>query len=101
MAETIDAISLDWWDEGGVQRVRQLQKEILSRGAWTTILFAYQELERDGESWGPTKFRVVRYQKRGGRFVPQSKFTFSSVKQAQLVAATLARWAEDFGAQEE
>lgn len=97
MAETIDAISLDWWDEDGVQRVRQLRKEVLSRGAWTTILFAFQELDRGGESWGPVKFRVARYQKRGGRFLPQSKFTFSSAKQAQQVAATLGQWAEDLG----
>ena len=97
MAETIDAISLDWWDESGVQRVRQLDKAILSRGAWTTILFAFQELGRDGVSWGDVKFRVVRYQKRGGRYLPQSKFTFSSAKQAAQVAEILSTWAATWG----
>ncbi|MEJ5241957.1 MAG: hypothetical protein WHT64_00150 [Desulfomicrobiaceae bacterium] len=100
MAETIDAITLDWWDEHGVQRVRQLRKEVLSRGAWTTIVFAFQELERDGETWGPVKFRLARYQKRGGRFLPQSKFTFSSSKQVRQVIAALGHWLEELDGEE-
>jgi hypothetical protein len=37
-------------------------------------MYAYQELDRGIGSYGPVKFRVVRYQKLNGRFSPQSKF---------------------------
>lgn len=32
MAETIDDISIDWTDEDGIQKVRELKKEVLTRG---------------------------------------------------------------------
>lgn len=80
MAETIDDISIDWTDEEGVQKVRELKKEVLTRGAWATVMFAYQEVGRGAEEFGPVKFRVGRYQKRNGRFsrTPSSMFPRSS-----------------------
>lgn len=97
MAETIDEISIDWSDEDGVQKVRELKKEVLSRGSWSTILFAYQEAARGTEEFGPVKFRVGRYQKRNGRFSPQSKFNISSVKQARQIVEILQAWIDEFG----
>ena len=41
MASTIDDICIDYTDENGDQIVKQLDKIVLSRGAWTTILFLY------------------------------------------------------------
>ena len=38
MPETIDDISIDWTDEEGVQKVRELKKEVLTRGAWATLM---------------------------------------------------------------
>ena len=96
MASTIDEISIDWTDEDGTQKVKQLRKEILTKGAWTTILFAYQELDAKTEDFGPVKFRVGRYQKRNERFSQQSKFNISSVKQAKQVVAILEKWIEEF-----
>ena len=96
MAETIDDISIDWSDEDGVQKVKELKKEVLSRGAWSTIMFAYQEAARGSDEFGPVKFRVGRYQKRQGRFLPQSKFNISSVKQAKQVVEILQTWIQEF-----
>ncbi|NCC24515.1 MAG: hypothetical protein EOM25_04835 [Deltaproteobacteria bacterium] len=95
MAETIDEITIDWTDEDGSQRVKQLRKEVLTRGAWTTIVFAYQDIDRSG-ALSEVKFRVVRYQKRNGRYMPQSKFNISSVRQARQVAEILNVWADAF-----
>lgn len=100
MAETIDEISIDWSDEDGAQRTKQLQKEVLTKGAWTTILFAYQDISRDGIA-GPVKFRVGRYQKRNGRYLPQSKFNISSVRQARQVRDILSTWIDEYADQED
>jgi hypothetical protein len=100
MAETIDDISIDWTDEEGVQKVRELKKEVLTRGAWATVMFAYQEVGRGEEEFGPVKFRVGRYQKRNGRFSPHSKFNISSVKQARQVVEILQAWINEYGEDE-
>lgn len=92
MAETIDEITLDWSDENGQQVVKQLKKEVLTTGAWSTIMFLYQELDKKAGEFGPKKIRVVRYQKRGGKFIPQSKFNISSAKQAKQVASIIQGW---------
>jgi hypothetical protein len=109
MAETVDEITIDWTDENGQQLVRQLKKEILTSGAWSTIMFLYQEFDKRAGDWGPKKVRVVRYQKRGGKYIPQSKFNVSSAKQARQIIESLQNWlpemdnqgsSEDFNGQQ-
>ena len=92
MAETIEEISIDWKDENGQQLVRQLKKEVLTSGAWSTIMFMYQDFDKKAADWGPKKVRVVRYQKRGGKFIPQSKFNISSARQARQIVENLQNW---------
>ena len=92
MAETIDELSVDWKDENGQHLVKQVKKEILTSGAWSTIMFMYQDLDRKAGEFGPKKIRVVRYQKRGGKFIPQSKFNISSARQAKRIIETVQNW---------
>ena len=92
MAETVSEITIDWKDENGQQVVRQLKKEVLTSGAWSTIMFMYQDFDKKAGDWGPKKVRVVRYQKRGGKFIPQSKFNISSAKQARQIIENLQNW---------
>ena len=92
MAETIDEISIDWKDEQGQQLVRQVKKEVLTSGAWSTIMFMYQDLDKKTGEFGPRKIRVARYQKRGGKFIPQSKFNISSAKQARQIIDIIRGW---------
>ncbi len=92
MAETIDEISIDWKDENGQQLVKQVKKEVLTSGAWSTIMFMYQDLDKKTGQFGPRKVRVARYQKRGGKFVPQSKFNISSAKQAKRIIEIIQTW---------
>jgi hypothetical protein len=47
MASTPDELTINW-NEGGIDTVKELDKKILSKGAWTTILFRYQD-------WVPSK----------------------------------------------
>ena len=92
MAETIDEISIDWRDENGQPLVRQVKKEVLTSGAWSTILFMYQDFDKKTGEFGPKKIRVARYQKRGGKFVPQSKFNISSASQAKRISDLIRSW---------
>ena len=83
MAETIDEITVNWKDENdGILKVKEVKKEVLTRGAWTTIMFLIQEWDNKTEDYGPEKIRIQRYQKRSGSYTPRSKFTISNSKQA-------------------
>jgi hypothetical protein len=92
MAETIDEISIDWKDDNGQYLVKQVKKEVLTSGAWSTIMFMYQDFDKRRGEFGPMKIRVVRYQKRGGKFIPQSKFNISSAKQAKQIIEIIRNW---------
>jgi len=91
MAETIDDITINY-EEDGVLLVKELDKEILSRGAWTTILFRYQQWDKAKGEYGQDLFTIRRYRKVGGRFLPQSKFNISSSEQARKIIEVLSRW---------
>ena len=75
--------------------VKELDKEVLTRGAWTTILFRYQEYSRAKEEYGPEKYTIRRYQKRNGQYLPKSKFNISSAGQARKVIDTLSKWIDE------
>ena len=92
MAETVDEISIDWKDENGQHLVKQVKKEVLTRGAWSTLMFMYQDLNKRTGEFGPKKIRVARYQKRGGKFIPQSKFNISSARQAKQITEIIQNW---------
>lgn len=92
MAETIDEITCDWTDDDGNLAVKELKKEVLSRGAWSTIMFLYQEMDKKTGEYGPPKIRVARFQKRGGRFSCHSKFNISSLKQARQFMDVMNKW---------
>jgi hypothetical protein len=95
MAENIDEITIEYKDPvSGTLLVQELDKEVLTRGAWTTIMFRYQELNQKTEEFGPIKFRVARYRKRDGQFLPQSKFNISNSDQAKKIVDVLNQWIE-------
>lgn len=91
MTAEIDEITINY-DEDGTLIVKELDKEILSRGAWTTILFRYQDFSRSKKEYGLDKFTIRRYQKRDGKYLPKSKFNISSAKQAEKIIEALNRW---------
>jgi len=94
MAEDIDELSVNW-DEGGTVTVEQLDKVILSRGGWVTILFKYREQNTRTGAWSKVKFTIRRYQKKSGVFRQQSKFNISSIAQAKSLCAALDNWVRE------
>ena len=91
MAETVDEITISF-EEDGVQVREELDKVILSKGAWTTILFKYREMDRARTDYGKPIFSVRRYKKTGGEYKQQSKFTISNEDQARKIAEALLGW---------
>lgn len=80
------------YEEDGTLIVKELDKEILSKGAWTTIIFRYQDLNRTTGEYGPEKYSIRRYQKQKGQYLPKSKFNISSKAQAEKIIDALSRW---------
>ncbi len=101
MAETVDEISIDWKDESGQQLVKQVKKEILTSGAWSTIMFMYQDFDKKSGEFGPRKIRVARYQKRSGKYIPQSKFNISSAGQARRITEIIQGWLPEMDEKED
>ncbi|HEO1463850.1 TPA: hypothetical protein VAH94_001157 [Legionella pneumophila] len=93
MAETIDDITIAF-NENGVETTRELDKQILSKGAWTTIMFKYQDWDNTKNDYGPVKYSIRRYQKRNNQYWQKSKFNISSTEQAKKIDDILNNWLE-------
>ena len=100
MAETIDEITIDY-EEGDILTTKELDKVILTRGAWTTILFKYQDWDRAKEVYGPNKYSIRRYQKRNGQYMQKSKFNISNSDQANKIVEALQSWFKEDNTEEE
>ena len=96
MAETIDDISYDYEEDGKLVR-KELGREVLSKGSWSTMMFLYQELDRKTEDWRAPKVAIVRYKKWNGQYRKQSSFNISSEKQARQIVSTIEKWYAEGG----
>jgi hypothetical protein len=96
MAESIDEISYDYEEDGRLVR-KELKREVLSKGAWSTIMFLFQELDRQKEEWRAPKIAIVRYKKWNGVFRKQSSFNISSEKQARQIIQAIEKWYSEGG----
>ena len=94
MAETVDQLSIQY-EEGGQVLRKELEKEVLSKGAWTTIMFLYQDLDRRSDEYGIPKVSIRRYQKREGTYLQRSKFEISSPAQARAICEKIQVWFPD------
>lgn len=93
MASDIDELTVNY-HEGEQQLVKELDKNVLSRGAWVTVIYRYQDWDTGKGQFGPDKYTIRRYQKRNGEYFQKSKFNISSADQAQKIIAALQHWIE-------
>lgn len=91
MAKEINDLTVRW-EEDGTEVVKELDKVVLSKGAWSTIIYRYQDWDRQKGEYGPDKFTIRRYQKRNGEYQQKSKFNISSRDQAQNIINALQGW---------
>ncbi len=94
MAATIEDLTINY-EEDGLLVVKETGKEVLSRGAWATILYRYSNLDRKTGEYGKAMYTIRRYQKRQGEYIAKSKFNISSSTQAEKIIAALQGWIEE------
>ncbi|MGJ3522275.1 hypothetical protein ACR4XJ_04505 [Nitratidesulfovibrio sp. D1] len=94
MSTTIEELTVNY-EEDGQLVVKELDKAVLSKGAWTTILFRYRQWDPKTEDYGADKYVVKRYKKTGGEYRAQSKFNISSADQARKIIEALQGWLDE------
>ena len=91
MASDVNDLSINY-EEDGITLVKELDKVILSKGAWATVIFRYQQWDKRKNEYGPDRYTIRRYQKRNGEYLPKSKFNISSRDQAEKIVNALSGW---------
>jgi hypothetical protein len=95
MSSNVNDLTVNY-EEDGVLVVKELDKEILSKGAWATILYRYQQWDRAKNDYSAEKYTIRRYRKMNDEYRQQAKFNISSMDQARKIIDTLQRWI-DYG----
>ena len=91
MAEDVNDLTIEYVEDGETV-VKELGKAILTKGAWATLMFKYQDWDRRKEALGPVKFTIRRYRKMRGEYRQQAKFNISSLDQAEKIVEVLQGW---------
>ncbi|MDR2161241.1 MAG: hypothetical protein LBO77_03770 [Desulfovibrio sp.] len=94
MNDTIEDLTIAY-EEDGVETIRELDKAVLSKGTWATLVFRYQQWEASKNSYSGDKYSIRRYRKMGGEYRQQSKFNISSQEQARKLIDILNEWLRD------
>ena len=91
MAETLEELTYDYEDEGVLVR-KQIDRAVLTKGSWATVMFLFQELDRAKGKFRPPKMAIVRFKKSKGSYRKQSSFNISNEKQARQITEVLEGW---------
>jgi hypothetical protein len=91
MASKAEDLTINY-EEDGVLVVKELDKILLSKGAWATVLFKFVQWDRAKNDYGPERYSIRRYRKMDDEYRQQAKFTISSKEQAQKLIEALQKW---------
>ena len=94
MSTTVDELTVNYEEDGRLV-VEELDKVVLTKGAWATVMFRYRQWDNKLDDYGPDKYVIRRYQKYEGEYRAKSKFNISSVDQAKKIVETLQMWVKD------
>lgn len=86
--------TVEMTDENGELVIKELAKEYLTKGAWQTIMFLYQEKDPKTGDFSEPKVSIRRYQKYQGAMKQRSKFNVSNKAQAEAIIAVFKKWYE-------
>ncbi len=90
MASDYDDLTIQYEEEGRVV-VEELEKVVLQKGVWCTILYLYRQLDPKSGEFGPPKAALRRYQKTHGYYRKRDSVNLSE-KSAPLLVAKLRDW---------
>jgi len=91
MASDVNDLTIEY-EEDGVLVVQELDKVILSKGAWATVLFRYRQWEPKTEDYSSDRYTLRRYRKLRDEYRQQAKFNISSSDQARKIIEALQGW---------
>jgi hypothetical protein len=91
MAGTLEELTYDYEDEGVLVR-KEIDRVVLTKGGWPTVMFLFQELDQARGTFRAPKMAIVRFKKAKGTYRKQSSFNISSEKQARQIAEVFERW---------
>ena len=94
MANKVEDITINF-EQDGVVLVKELDKYVLSKGAWTTIIFKYKQWDKAKQAYSNDRFTIRRYRKVNQEYRQQSKFNISSNDQAQQIIEVLQAWLQE------
>ncbi len=94
MSADIDELTVNYEDDGQLL-CKELDKRVLTRGAWATVLYKYCDWDRKKEDYGPVRYTIRRYRKINNAYRQQSKFNISSKDQARKIIDILSSWVDD------
>ena len=94
MSSTIEELSVAY-EEEGIEVVKELDKAVLTKGTWATLVFRYQQWEPAKEAYSEDKYTIRRYRKMKGEYRAQSKFNISGREQALKLIEILQEWTKD------
>ena len=94
MSSTIDDLTIQY-EENGTILVKELDKAVLTKGAWSTLVFRYQQWENSKNAYSADRYTIRRYKKFQGEYKPQSKFNISSLDQAKKIIDILTKWVDE------
>src|SRR6516165_707200 len=91
ISDALDELTYDQEADGVLVR-RQVERVVLARGSWATVMFLFEELDRSTGTYGAPKMAIVRFQRWKGGWRKHSEFNVANAAQADELAAALARW---------
>ncbi len=91
MASDINDVTIQY-EEDGQELVKELDKIVLSKGAWSTVIFRYQQWENGKGEFSKERYTIRRYRKVSDEYRQQSKFNISSADQARKLIDALQQW---------
>ena len=94
MASRVEDITINY-EEDGVLVVKELDKVVLSKGSWSTILYKYRQWEKNKNDYGPIRYSIRRYRKIDDEYRQQAKFNISSKDQATKLINALQVWVQE------
>ena len=94
MSSTIEELSVAY-EEEGIEVIKELDKAVLTKGTWATLVFRYQQWEPAKEAYSEDKYTIRRYRKMKGEYRAQSKFNVSGREQALKLIEILQEWTKD------
>lgn len=94
MAGRVEDITINY-EEDGILVVKELDKVVLSKGSWSTILYKYRQWEKNKNDYGPVRYSIRRYRKIDDEYRQQAKFNISSKDQATKLINALQVWVQE------